>query len=135
MQVNPTPSVQARRPLWIGAGFLCLALGTIGIVVPLLPTVDMYGLAAFCFARGDRRWEAWLLKHPHLGPPTRAWRESGVVPLPAKCAATLSMGVSCAAAALWAPGALALLPLAFCVPLSIYLWTRPSQVTGLPCKN
>jgi hypothetical protein len=129
------PTLTTRRPAWLAAGVLCLALGTIGIAVPLLPTVDMYGLAAFCFARGDRRWEAWLLAHPRLGPPIRAWREARVVPLSAKCAATLSMGLSCAAAAFWLPGMLAWLPLAFCLPVSAYLWTRPSQVAALPCKN
>jgi uncharacterized membrane protein YbaN (DUF454 family) len=135
MFVKTMPTMTARRPAWLAAGVLCLALGTIGIVVPLLPTVDMYGLAAFCFARGDRRWEAWLLAHPRLGPPIRAWREARVVPLSAKCAATLSMGLSCAAAAFWLPGMLAWLPLAFCLPISAYLWTRPSQVAALPCKN
>ena len=59
---------------WLAAGWLCLAVGTLGIVVPLLPTVDFYGLAACCFARGSRRWEAWLLNHPRLGPLVRDWR-------------------------------------------------------------
>ena len=135
MTAKTIPAITARRPGWLAAGVLCLALGTIGIVVPLLPTVDMYGLAAFCFARGDRRWETWLLAHPRLGPPTLAWRESRVVPLPAKCAATLSMGLSCAAAALWMPGVMAWVPLAFCLPVSAYLWTRPSRAAALPCKN
>ncbi len=129
---TPAP---VHRPLWLAAGVLCLALGTIGILVPLLPTVDMYGLAAFCFARGNRRWEAWLLAHPRLGPPIQAWRASRVVPLPAKCAATVSMALSCAAAALWLPAAAAWVPLACCLPISAYLWTRPSRLTAQPCKN
>jgi uncharacterized membrane protein YbaN (DUF454 family) len=129
------PTMATRRPGWLAAGVLCLALGTIGIVVPLLPTVDMYGLAAFCFARGDRRWEAWLLAHPRLGPPIQAWRESRVVPLSAKCAATLSMGLSCTAAAFWLPGMMAWVPLACCLPVFAYLWTRPSWAAAQPCKN
>lgn len=66
--IQPEPHLEpgTRRPAWLAAGVFCLALGTIGIVVPLLPTVDMVGLAAFCFACGDRRWEAWLLAHPRL---------------------------------------------------------------------
>jgi hypothetical protein len=138
MLANTVPAiatVSPRRPAWLAAGVMCLALGTIGIVVPLLPTVDMYGLAAFCFARGDRRWEVWLLAHPRLGPPIRAWRESRVVPLPAKCAATLSMGLSCTAAAVWLPSPAAWLPMVFCLPVSIYLWTRPSRLATLPCRS
>ncbi len=58
---------------WLAVGIVCLLLGTVGIVVPLLPTEGMYGLAAICFARGNRCWEAWLLAHRHLGLPIRAW--------------------------------------------------------------
>lgn len=135
MLENFAPNSGPRRPAWLAAGVLCLVLGVIGIVVPLLPTVDMVGLAAFCFARGDRRWEAWLLAHPRLGPSVRAWRESRVVPLPAKCVATVSMALSCGVAALWMSGPMAWLPLAFCLPVSAYLWTRPSREVATPCRN
>lgn len=135
MHESPIPHPGLRSRAWLAAGILCLVLGVVGIVVPLLPTVDMVGLAAFCFARGDRRWETWLLAHRRLGPSVRAWRESRVVPLPAKCAATLSMGLSCAVAALWMQGPLAWLPLAFCLPASAYLWTRPSRVVAEPCRK
>ncbi|MEY3252338.1 MAG: hypothetical protein RL227_1311 [Pseudomonadota bacterium] len=123
-----------RRRLWLTAGVLWLMLGTIGIAVPLLPTVDCYGLAAFCFARGSRRWEAWLLAHPRLGPSIVAWRRSRAVPLSAKITATLSMGVSCGLAAWWLNGVAAWLPLAFCLPVAAYLWSRPSIEPALPCK-
>ena len=49
------------------AGGLCLLLGTLGIVVPLLQTVDFYVMAAVCFGRGSRRWAQWLLNQPHIG--------------------------------------------------------------------
>ena len=39
------------RYLWLGVGMTALALGTAGIVLPLLPTVPFYLLAAFCFAK------------------------------------------------------------------------------------
>ena len=122
-----------HRPGWLVAGVVCLVLGTVGIVLPLLPTVDMYGLAAFCFARGNRRWEAWLLAHPRFGPPIQAWRTQRAVPLPAKCLATLSMTLSCSLALAWMPGATGWLPVAFCLPVLVYLWTRPTHA-ALQCK-
>ena len=44
------------RAVWLTAGVFCMLIGTVGIVLPLVPTVDCYGLAAYCFARGSRRW-------------------------------------------------------------------------------
>lgn len=125
----------ASRRLWLAAGVLWLVLGTVGIVLPLVPTVDCYGLAAFCFARGNRRWEAWLLSHPRLGPAIAAWRRSRAVPLPAKCVATASMALSCAVTGWWLQGPAAWLPLALCLPVAVYLWTRPSRETAAPCTT
>lgn len=115
------------RTAWLIAGALCLALGTVGVVVPLLPTVDFYVMAAWCFSRGSRRWESWLLNHPRIGPLVRDWRVNRAVPLRIKCLATLSMTASC----VWALSALPLktgwIPAAVCVPVACYLWTRPTR--------
>jgi hypothetical protein len=40
-----------------------------------------------------------------------------------------------AAAADWLRGPAAWLPMVFCLPVSIYLWTRPSRLATLPCKS
>lgn len=49
------------RMLWMGLGFLCLVLGTIGIVLPILPTVPFYMATVFCFAKSSRRLHDWFL--------------------------------------------------------------------------
>ena len=48
------------RYLWLGIGMTALALGTAGIVLPLLPTVPFYLLAAFCFAKSSERLHRWF---------------------------------------------------------------------------
>lgn len=48
------------RYLWLGVGMTALALGTAGIVLPLLPTVPFYLLAAFCFAKSSERLHRWF---------------------------------------------------------------------------
>ena len=49
------------RFLWIITGFICLRLGTVGIVLPILPTVPFYLATVFCFAKSSGRLHDWFL--------------------------------------------------------------------------
>lgn len=42
-------------------GFVCLALGTIGVVLPILPTVPFYMATLFCFAKSSQRLHDWFV--------------------------------------------------------------------------
>ena len=42
-------------------GCISLALGVIGIVLPILPTVPFFLLTAFCFAKSSERLHSWFL--------------------------------------------------------------------------
>ena len=46
--------------LWVLLGFLSLALGTIGIVLPILPTVPFYMATVFCIAKSSERLHSWF---------------------------------------------------------------------------
>ena len=46
---------------WIVLGFLCLGFGTIGIVLPILPTVPFYMATLFCFAKSSERLQSWFM--------------------------------------------------------------------------
>jgi len=126
-----TPACSAfdivRARLWIAAGMLCLVVGVIGIVVPLLPTTDFVLLAAYCFSRGSRRWDAWLLNHPRLGPLVRDWRATRAVPLRAKWGATVMMAFSSGWAAWVMPARTGWIPAAVCLAAAVYLWSRPTR--------
>ena len=49
------------KVVWIVLGFLCLGLGTIGIVLPILPTVPFYMATLFCFAKSSKKLHDWFV--------------------------------------------------------------------------
>lgn len=67
------------RGLWIAGGFVALALGALGAVLPLLPTTPFVLLAAFCFMRGSKRLHGWLSRHAYFGPIIGDWEASGAI--------------------------------------------------------
>ncbi|MDI4632216.1 YbaN family protein [Pelomonas sp. V22] len=115
------------RGLWLLAGFAALALGVIGIFVPLLPTTPFVLLAAFCFARGSERCETWLLNHRSFGPMVRNWRERGAIPLRAKQLAWTMMAFGSAMAAWRLPLAWCWLPAAICLCVAVWMYRLPSR--------
>ncbi len=79
------------RLVWIGGGITALAIGVLGIFLPLLPTTPFLLLAAFCFSRGSRRLHNWLLNHKLLGPPIRDWNRWGAIAPGAKAGAMIAL--------------------------------------------
>jgi uncharacterized membrane protein YbaN (DUF454 family) len=65
-------------------GSLSLALGIIGIFLPLVPTTPLLLLAATCYFHGSGSLYRWLMNHPKLGPYIRSFREDKSIPLRAK---------------------------------------------------
>jgi uncharacterized membrane protein YbaN (DUF454 family) len=67
------------RAMLFVIGLISVALGVIGMALPLLPTVPFLLLAAVCFARSSDRAHLWLTTHPKLGPPIEDWRAHGAI--------------------------------------------------------
>lgn len=50
-----------KRMILILAGCVSLALGCVGVVLPVLPTVPFLLLTAWCFAKSSRRLHSWFV--------------------------------------------------------------------------
>lgn len=70
--------------LLVAAGFLFVALGAVGVFLPLLPTTPFLLLAAACFARSSERFYRWLLRNRWFGAYVRDYREGRGVPVRVK---------------------------------------------------
>lgn len=75
-------------------GFVLVGLGVVGLLLPGLPGTVWFVLAAAAFARGNPKWEAWLLSRPVIGDLVRDYREGRGMPLRAKWAACLSIALA-----------------------------------------
>ena len=73
---NPQSRHTYARVFFIVAGCIAVTLGTIGVVVPGLPTTPFVLLASWCFYKSSPRLQAWLLQS-FLGKYIRDYKEKG----------------------------------------------------------
>lgn len=111
------------RPAWSLAGGSFLALGAIGVVLPVLPTTPFLLLAAACFLRGSPRMHGWMLSNRIFGRQLAAYRAGQGVPARTKALAItllwLGIGVSIALVVTGAVWRLLLAAIAVAVTLHI----------------
>ena len=74
--MNPQSRHTYARVFFIVAGCIAVTLGTIGVVVPGLPTTPLVLLASWCFYKSSPRLQAWLLQS-FLGKYIRDYKEKG----------------------------------------------------------
>lgn len=123
-----------KRWFLIVAGWICVILAIIGIVLPLLPTTPFLLLAAFCFSKSSQRFHDWLLNHPWFGDYIRNFQSGRGMTLKAKISTIFLIWLSIGASVIffvpivWVKGLL--LIIATCV--SLYLWRRPTYVPNPP---
>lgn len=52
--------MELKKIVYMSVGCFSLGIGTVGTVLPILPTVPFLMLAAFCFARSSERLNQWF---------------------------------------------------------------------------
>jgi uncharacterized membrane protein YbaN (DUF454 family) len=129
----PAPLPAPLRWLLLTVALISLALGVVGIFLPVLPTVPFLLLAAWAAARSSPRLLAWLEGHPHFGRTLRDWRHGGRVRRRAKWTATVVMSAS-AVSLLWFVRIrwAAWLAIACMAVVLVWLWMRPEVAPAAP---
>jgi uncharacterized membrane protein YbaN (DUF454 family) len=89
------------RALLIGCGTLCVALGVIGIFLPLMPTTVFLLMAAACYARSSDRFYQKLVNHRILGVYIRSSREGAGMKRRDKAITLVLLWVSIGATMIW----------------------------------
>lgn len=51
-----------KRMIFLIIGCVCLALGCVGIVLPILPTVPFFLATVFCFSQSSQKLHDWFLR-------------------------------------------------------------------------
>jgi uncharacterized membrane protein YbaN (DUF454 family) len=117
------------RAMFLVAGVVALALGVVGVFLPVLPTTPLVLLAAACFARSYRPFHEWLVGHRLFGPMLREWHEHRSIPHRTKIIAIAMMAAGLGASILFAVDApwLKVLLALLGVVLGVYLYRLPSR--------
>ena len=117
------------RVALVAVGTSSLALGVIGIFVPVLPTTPFVLLAAGCYARASTRFHRWLTRSRVFGPMIREWQLHRSIRYRTKLFAIAMMASTLAVSIVFfgAPGGLMGLGAAFGLGLAACMNRIPSR--------
>lgn len=65
--------------LYLILGWIAVALGLVGVLLPVLPTTPFIILAAFLFGKGSPKARKWLIEHKIFGPIIQDWEQRGAI--------------------------------------------------------
>lgn len=80
-----------KRPLLLATAWLSVALGIVGIILPLFPTTPFLLVAVWAFSRSSPEMAEKIRSHRHAGKYVRDWEDHGVIPTGAKVIAVVMM--------------------------------------------
>ena len=89
------------RGVWTFAGTFFLAIGVIGIFLPVLPTTPFLLLSAACYFKGSRRMHDWLLNNKWFGSYLRNYREGKGVSVKVKAISILALWITICSSAFY----------------------------------
>ena len=67
-------SLRMKKGFFVVLGTIALAIGFLGLFLPVIPTTPLVLLAAACYMRGSERLHGWLLESKWFGETIRTYQ-------------------------------------------------------------
>ena len=83
-----------RKGILIFTGTVCVGLGVLGMILPLLPTTVFLLLAAYCYSRSSERFHNWLITNRWCGQYIQNYRSGRGISLSQKISTLLILWAS-----------------------------------------
>jgi len=96
------PLSRPKKILFISLGTFFVALGVLGIFLPVLPTTPFLLIAAALYARSSQRFYNWLLSNRFFGKYIKNYREGKGIPIKVKVFAITLLWITIGCSAVFA---------------------------------
>ena len=124
------------RLAWFAVGCGAMVLGTLGVVLPVLPTTPFVILAAFAFGKSAPAFQRRLESSRLFGPMIADWRANGAIAPRYKAIALLMMGGVFGISLATSVGVVVLAAQAVCIiAAAAFILTRPSGADRRPTSD
>lgn len=120
---------RVMKVLYLTLGWLCVGLGGMGIIMPLLPTTPFLLVALWAFSRSSEALADKLRNHATFGSLIRGWQDHGAIPVKAKVLSLVMMTAMLTYAGVWshAPQWAVWVMAAILAGVAAYILTRPHR--------
>lgn len=115
-----------KRVFLIIIGNISLIVGSIGVMLPVLPTTPFLLLSLACFAKSNEKLYSFILNHKYLGPYVEDYVNKKGIPKKAKKRAILLIWITIGFSTIIVIDKmiLKLMLLTIASIVSLYIWTR-----------
>lgn len=117
-----------KKILLMIIGTISLAIGIVGIILPVLPTTPFLLLSLYCYLKSSKRLYNFILSNKYLAPYVKDYISGKGIPLGAKKKAIFLIWLTMSLSIIFIVDKLFLrviLVIIACL-VSAYIWTRPT---------
>ncbi|MBL8539518.1 MAG: YbaN family protein [Betaproteobacteria bacterium] len=86
--------IDAQAAALKAVGITFFVCGAIGMILPLVPTTELWMVAAYCFAKSAPELAERMFAYPHIGAELRDWVEHGVISRKVKLFAMIGLSAN-----------------------------------------